>query len=155
MNTRTSILALAALAAVATTALAPTSASAHFGGGGHFGGGHFGGGHFGGGHWGGGHWGGNHWGFGWSRPYYRNNWYAGWHRPFYYGYGSNYYGGSSYAGAPVQPDAQPVANQNCLSKSYQQDGSVVFADNCTQEAAVSSPEGPPQGPPPGPRQPRY
>jgi hypothetical protein len=189
MITRTSILAMAALAAITTTALVPTSASAHghFGGG-HFGGGHFGGGHFGGGHWGGGHWGGNHWGgnrwggnhwggnrwgnhwgnhWGGNRWGYWNGWnrywYPRWHRPYYYGYNS--YGTPSYSSGPttMQQDSQPSTqsymqsgpSQNCLSKNYLQDGSVVFADNCTKETAISGPEGPKpdqqQGPMPEPK----
>ena len=43
----------------------------------------------------------------------------------------------SYASAP-----EPC---NCLSKSYAQDGSVVFTDNCTKETAMAAPAGWQQG----------
>jgi hypothetical protein len=46
----------------------------------------------------------------------------------------------SYAVAPVQTYAQPAAAPcTCLTKSYMQDGSVVFADNCTKEQAMAAP----------------
>jgi hypothetical protein len=47
---------------------------------------------------------------------------------------------ASYVSAPVQRYAQPVAGPcTCLTKSYMQDGSVVFADNCTKEQAMAGP----------------
>jgi hypothetical protein len=65
-------------------------------------------------------------------------------------YGSSYSDAPSYYGVRTasQPDAPPPVSQSCLSKSYLQDGTVVFADNCTKEIATSGPEGPPPGPPP-------
>ena len=57
---------------------------------------------------------------------------------------------TTYAPAPqtyVQPTAQSYASEpcNCLTKSYMQDGSVVFADNCTKETAMAAPAGWQQG----------
>jgi len=42
----------------------------------------------------------------------------------------------TYAPAPTQPVSQ---NCNCLTKSYMQDGSVVFTDVCTRETAMAAP----------------
>jgi hypothetical protein len=56
---------------------------------------------------------------------------------------------TTYAPAPqtyVQPTVQtyasapPPAPCTCLTKSYAQDGSVLFADNCTKESAVAAPQ---------------
>jgi hypothetical protein len=56
---------------------------------------------------------------------------------------------TTYAPAPqtyVQPTVQtyasapPPAPCTCLTKSYAQDGSVMFADNCTKESAVAAPQ---------------
>jgi hypothetical protein len=63
---------------------------------------------------------------------------------------------ATYAPAPapqtyVQPTVQtyaaapPPAPCTCLTKSYAQDGSVMFADNCTKESAVAAPAGWQQG----------
>jgi hypothetical protein len=49
---------------------------------------------------------------------------------------------STYTQAPAQPVSQSC---NCLTKSYMQDGSVVFTDVCTKEAAMAAPAGSPQG----------
>jgi len=47
----------------------------------------------------------------------------------------------AYTPAPVQPSASQ--NCNCLSKSYLQDGTVAFYDRCTNETASTAPQ--PQG----------
>jgi hypothetical protein len=56
---------------------------------------------------------------------------------------------TTYAPAPqtyVAPTVQtyapapPPAPCTCLTKSYAQDGSVMFADNCTKESAVAAPQ---------------
>jgi hypothetical protein len=66
-------------------------------------------------------------------------------------HGCGYRYGVGYGSAPVQPYATPVqtyvspvspapaANQNCLSKTYQQDGSALFSDSCTGEQAATAP----------------
>jgi hypothetical protein len=46
------------------------------------------------------------------------------------------------APVPTYTQAQPVSqNCNCLTKSYMQDGSVVFTDVCTKETAMAAPAG--------------
>jgi hypothetical protein len=45
----------------------------------------------------------------------------------------------------TQAPAQPVGNCNCLTKSYMQDGTVVFADVCTKETAMALPASYQQG----------
>ena len=180
------ILTLATAATIAASALASTAADARggFGGGGFGGGGHGGGGFarvggFGGGHFGGGHFGGvgrvgrisafhfpghnlghfQHWQH-WSHwhPHHRWFWRDG--RWFY---GDDYVGGD-YA-QPVAAYSAPAVSTpgpcTCLTKSYTQDGMVVFADLCTKESAAAPVDGrsadatPPQGPsgPPAPSAP--
>jgi hypothetical protein len=218
LNTRTSILALAACTLVAATALAPTSASAWSGVG-----------HRPAANWGSGgttaarpsqaSWTGN----GMSRmPASTNSWQSHqsswvgyhpswhpswrptyntgtsyWHRPATYWTGSNSYGSTyapapsyyapapvtyaptTYAPAPVTyapapttyaptpavyaptpayaPPAPayapapaaytpppPAQGCNCLSKTYMQDGTAVFSDNCTKETAMVAPAAPQQ-----------
>jgi hypothetical protein len=182
MLNRSSIFALAAVAAIAAAALAPTSASAMRGG---FGGGGFGGGHsFGGGGVGrsasfgrissvgrGPIGGGRTGGFGhfhdrlsgntlcaidrcgpprppcfvrcgghlpppivwWHHPHH--DWYVGWHHPHF-----------GVADVPAAVDtavdtaAVPAAPCNCLTKQYLDDGSVLFQDICTKEAALATPD---------------
>lgn len=56
------------------------------------------------------------------------------------------------ADVPVAPAADPVAANpagNCLTKTYTDNGLVVFADTCTKEAA-SAPAGDPPAPKPVP-----
>jgi hypothetical protein len=36
--------------------------------------------------------------------------------------------------------AAPAGNCNCLTKQYIEDGSVLFTDLCTKEAALASPD---------------
>ena len=48
----------------------------------------------------------------------------------------------TYSQAPAQPVSQ---NCNCVSKSYLQDGTVVFTDICTKETAMAAPAGWQQG----------
>lgn len=174
MFIRKTILAATAVASLATAALAPTSASAWGHWGGHWGGGHWG--HWGGGHWG--HWGGGHWGH-WGGWGHWAHWghgcgWGGYCGPHGWGprypivtgggyYGGGYSGGGTYGGAPAYAlrtgtDAAPAPGPGCLTKSYLQDGSVVFTDTCTKESAIApsddtqhpqaGPQGGPQG---GPR----
>jgi hypothetical protein len=166
------ILTLATAATIAASALASGAADARgFGGGGGFGGGHgsLGGGsfarvgHFSGvgrvgrisqfhftghnpghfQHWQ--HWSHSHW------PYH-HRWYRRDGRWFY---GDDYVGGG-YA-QPVAGYSAPAVSTpgpcTCLTKSYTQDGMVVFADLCTKESAAAPVDGrsadaapvPPQG----------
>ncbi|HLH87839.1 MAG TPA: hypothetical protein VKX28_05220 [Xanthobacteraceae bacterium] len=163
---RTSLFAIVATAAIAVSALTPTNASAwgHFGGGlrgglhGHYGY------HFGGsyhhfpyrfGHWGYGRY---HWGFGgyrfgygyrWWYPRFGNCWRFGWcyphPRPIIGGPGVGAV--ATTAAAMAAPVQQPVAQQpNCLVKQYLPNGAVAFADVCTQEQAIATPNGAPNMP---------
>jgi hypothetical protein len=175
------ILTLATAATIAASALASSAADARgfggggggFGGGGHsFGGGSFahvggfGGGHFGGGHIGSigrvgrisqfhfnghnpGHF--QHWSH-WQWPHH-HRWYWRDGRWFY---GEDYVGGGGYAQPVAAYSARAVSTPGpctCLTKSYTQDGMVVFADLCTKESAAAPVNGrsaeatpmPPQG----------
>jgi len=140
----------------------------HFGGG-HFGGGHFGGGHFGGGHFyamshgpvGHSHIGHSrfigHRPFGHGPRFARGHFYhpCGFHHcgPRYGGWWRHYHrpywvypvGGAVVADTAAEPaEAAPVAGNpsdcNCLTKTYLPDGSVMFRDMCTKEAAVATPD---------------
>jgi hypothetical protein len=42
--------------------------------------------------------------------------------------------------APVATAASPTAPCNCLTKQYLDDGSVLFQDICTKEAAMATPD---------------
>jgi len=142
MKTRTSLLALAATAALALSALTPTNASAW----GRFGGWH--GYHHGfhgyrHGFYGYHHafWGRYHW---WPYRWYpRWRWYP---RPIIYGAvgAGAAYAVAAPAVAPAAPAAQPTGS--CLTKNYLPNGSVMFADMCTQEQAVAPTNGPPAQP---------
>jgi hypothetical protein len=147
MLNRKSILALAALATLGAAILAPTSASALGGRGfGNGGGGHvMNGGGGGGGHinLGGGrgtigsvglirppifvpHWRHHHW----PRPIL----WTGWHRP-------HYVIDQVVNERVVAPTTLvKTENCNCLTKEYLPDGSVMFKDLCTKEAAIATPE---------------
>jgi hypothetical protein len=57
----------------------------------------------------------------------------------------------TYTAAPAQPVSQ---NCNCVTKSYMQDGTVVFTDVCTKETAMAAPAGWQQGQP-APQQSTY
>ena len=152
MKTRASILALAATAALGLSALTPTDASAWgFHGGGFRGGYHFG--HFG--HWGGfGHYGWRGYGYGFRHAYWGGyRWWPRWRfypRPIIYG---GLGGGAAFAATGPAPAAAPQAAApqapaNCLTKSYLPNGTVMFADMCTQEQGVGPVNGAqPQGQP--------
>jgi hypothetical protein len=145
------ILTLATAATIAVSALASSAADAHGFGGGGFGGGHGGGfgrmggggfghfGHFGHssfyrpGRWG--HW--NHW----SHWNHWRHWRYYHHRWYWPGYGYGVYGGLAPVGAFSGPIATPTPGPcTCLTKTYTQDGLVVFADLCTKDSA-SAPVG--------------
>ena len=148
------ILTLATAATIAVSALASSAADAHEFGGGGFGGGHGGGfgrmggggfGHFGHlghssfyrpGRWG--HW--NHWSH-WNHWNHWRHWGYYHHRWYWPGYGYGVYGGLAPVGAVSGPIANPTPGPcTCLTKTYTQDGLVVFADLCTKELA-SAPVG--------------
>jgi len=145
------ILTLATAATIAVSALASSAADAHGFGGGGFGGGHGGGfgrmggggfGHFGHssfyrpGRWG--HW--NHWSH-WNHWNHWRHWGYYHHRWYWPGYGYGVYGGLAPVGAVSGPIANPTPGPcTCLTKTYTQDGLVVFADLCTKESA-SAPVG--------------
>jgi hypothetical protein len=149
MKTRMALLALAATATLATSALTPTQASAWG----------FHGGFRAGCCWRGGFhpgffhpglrfgWGFRHayWGIyhPWPRVYPRWGWYPRWHwypRPVVYGA----VGAAAVAAATVPvaaPAAAPAPQPNCLTKQYLPNGAVEFADVCTQEQAIGTPNG--------------
>jgi hypothetical protein len=156
------IFSLAAAATIAAAAtLASSAADARgFGGGGGFGGGHFGGGGggfarssgFGGNHFAGRSFGGNHFA---GRNFTRfnpirggypghNHWAWHHHRHWFWRDGRWFYGDGDYGvDGGVDAAVAPVATPGpctCLTKTYTQDGLVVFADVCTKEAA-SAPVG--------------
>jgi hypothetical protein len=152
-------LATATVIAAAAT-LASSAADARGFGGGGFGGGHFGGGGFARGGFGGGHFarggfGGNHFAgrnFGRFNPIRggfpgHNHWAWHHHRHWFWRDGRWFYGDGDYGvDAPVAPVATP-GPCTCLTKTYTQDGLVVFADVCTKEAA-SAPVGGTEAAPP-------
>ena len=133
----------ASLAAVAMIVSLGTSTALARGGGGHgggFGGSHFGGTHFGGSRFAGTHFGGR----GIGRGYPGRGWgrWAGWHHRWYWRDGRWFYGDYGVDGG-VDAAVAPVTTPGpctCLTKTYTQDGLVVFADVCTKEAA-SAPVG--------------
>src|ERR1700722_7867891 len=142
------ILTLATAATIAVSALASSAADAHGFGGGGFGGGHGGGfGRMGGGGFGHssfyrpgrwGHW--NHWSH-WNHWNHWRHWGYYHHRWYWPGYGYGVYGGLAPVGAVSGPIANPTPGPcTCLTKTYTQDGLVVFADLCTKESA-SAPVG--------------
>jgi hypothetical protein len=63
---------------------------------------------------------------------HRRPWMVWWHQPHY---GVEY----STVSAPVQTATTP-APCNCLTKTYLQDGSVMFKDLCTKEEAMATPD---------------
>jgi len=166
--TRKILCALTAVAALGIAALAPTSTSAFRGGGGgsHGGGGFHGGFHGGGGFRGGfhgghasfargpGHFGhapafgrfgrGHYNHFAHNHFHYHWAWWRHYHRP-YWVYPVAGVGEVDAAVAQPVVAAQPAAavannNCNCLTKNYLPDGSLMFKDLCTQEAAVATPD---------------
>ena len=137
MSTRTSFLALAAITSLGVAALAPTTASA-FGGHGFARGGHFGHARVGIGiraiH----------------RPiisHVRPHWHWHWRHHRYYpvpvAVGAAAVGGAVYA-------ASRPTTCTCLTKEYLPDGSVLFKDVCTHEAAMQPANAQAQAPAPAP-----
>jgi hypothetical protein len=150
MLNRKIIFALTALASLGAAVLSSTSASAL---GGHGFGGGFSGRGMGGGHSIGGlghvNLGGGHINFRpnfrpirprppifvrWPRP---GIWWTHWHRPHYL---IDPVVTERVVGGTVAPRMVQTDNCNCLTKEYLQDGSVMFKDLCTKEAAVATPD---------------
>jgi hypothetical protein len=96
------------------------------------------------------------------RPHFPVNRFSNVHlhypHPRYYGGGYAVYQGGGYAPSVVDytppapayvapapayvapaPSYTPPAQSSCLSKTYQQDGSVLFTDSCTGEQAAAAP----------------
>jgi hypothetical protein len=91
----------------------------------------------------------------WHHPFWHRDYehyeHPFWHRDYgrWFGYGRGVYGGIETAqvgggysvGGSYQPSsggtaAAPAAPCNCLTKQYLPDGSVLFQDICTREAAT-------------------
>jgi hypothetical protein len=71
-------------------------------------------------------------------PGHHHHWppiYVGWHHP-HWGVGVDV---ETTAVDAVEPVAAPAAPCNCLTKQYLPDGSVLFKDLCTKEAALATP----------------
>jgi hypothetical protein len=69
----------------------------------------------------------------WHHPHH--DWYIGWHHP--------HWGVADVPAAidtAVDTAATPAAPCNCLTKQYLDDGSVLFQDICTKEAALATPD---------------
>ena len=158
---RKTILNLAAAVTIGAASLASGSTYARgFGGG--FGGGHFGGGHFGGGHFGGGNHfaGGSHFSGrggrlipilnpghhpGWpghpGHPHFPGGgWVWNHHHHWHWAFrgGSWVYIDDMIVGGAVDVSTPAPDLCTCLTKTYTQNGLVVFADICTKEAASAS-----------------
>jgi hypothetical protein len=143
MIRKSTILALAAVASLGALAMSTTSASAfHFGGGGA----RIGGAHVGGLHLGGARVAGPHIGFRQNFAFRRivrvwpphHHWHWRWHfahRPYWIA--------PVVATSVVRPySVAPTGTCNCLTKSYTQEGAVVFKDVCTNEMAMNPPVSP-------------
>jgi hypothetical protein len=142
MIRKSTILSLAAAATLGVLAMSTTSASAfHFGGGGggaRVGGMHFGGAHFGGARFSGAHFA-FHRNFAFRRvvrifPHY--HWHWRWHFVRH-----PYWVAPIVGTSVVRPvyASNPTPTCNCLTKSYTQEGAVVFKDLCTKEMAMNPP----------------
>jgi hypothetical protein len=155
MFRKSTILSLAAAATLGVLAISTTSASAF-----HFGGGARGGGMHGGMHGGGMHFGAArvgaphfairrnfalrrfgfpklhphhiHWGWWWHHHHHRHHWV--WGAPVIIG-GVSYAAATNYSSAP----APAYKTCNCLTKTYTQEGAVLFKDLCTNETAMNPP----------------
>ncbi len=125
MSIKSTLLALAAVAALGTTALTAITSSADaksF----HKGGGHHGGVHFKGGH-------GKH--FGHGHHVHRHG-----HRHWRHRHVHIYPRPVIYSAAPAVYAAKPAVNPcTCLTKEYTPEGAVLFKDICTNEAAINPP----------------
>jgi hypothetical protein len=71
-------------------------------------------------------------------PHHPPHWWHHHHGSHGWAYGTDYDGGYAAVG---DAGAAPVGTcpGNCLSKSYLEDGTVVFNDRCTHESATAAP----------------
>ena len=130
MFKRMTLAAFASTAILSLAALSPASAQHHAGGGGMH---HPGGGGF--------HPGGNHsdW-WRWRIHHHPRWWRWHWrHAPYSQvfvepGYSTSYVAPTYATSAPA---AVATCPSNCLKKQYQEDGSVLFYDQCTNESATA------------------
>ena len=144
MFRKSTILSLAAAATLGVLAISTTSASAfHFGGGVRGGGMHFSAARVGPSH------------FAFHRNFaFRRFNFARFHRPHRIHWGWWWWhhhrhhwawgvpvvaGGVTYAAAPSYSTAPTYRTCNCLTKTYTQEGAVVFKDLCTNEMAMNPP----------------
>jgi hypothetical protein len=73
----------------------------------------------------------------WWPPYHHDHpWWIKFHHP-HWGVGEY---DTTLVTAPVDAAATPTAPCNCLTKQYLDDGSVLFQDICTKEAALATPD---------------
>jgi hypothetical protein len=129
---RTSFLALAAIASIGAAALITSASSADargFGGGFSRGGGiHFGGFRSSSRHAGLRFHHRRHW------QHHHRPWQVRWHRPWIYGVGTAAIAAPAYAAVAPKPAAGPCT---CLTKEYTKENLVVFKDRCTKETAAA------------------
>ena len=142
-------LATAATIAAAATLASSAADARGFGGGGFGGGGHFGGGGFSRGSFGGSHFvGGNHFGGRGFAGFHPRGPRPGWGHPVRWTHYHNHrwfwrdgrWIDGEVGGYDAPAPVAAVGPCTCLTKTYTQDGLVVFADVCTKEAA-SAPVG--------------
>jgi hypothetical protein len=72
----------------------------------------------------------------WPPHHHDHPWWITFHHP-HWGVGEY---DTTLVTAPVDTAATPTAPCNCLTKQYLDDGSVLFQDICTKEAAMATPD---------------
>jgi hypothetical protein len=72
----------------------------------------------------------------WPSHHHDHPWWITFHHP-HWGVGEY---DTTLVTAPVDTAATPTAPCNCLTKQYLDDGSVLFQDICTKEAAMATPD---------------
>ncbi len=89
-------------------------------------------------------------------PTFNPHWH--WHPHWYWGWRRHFWIAPVVAGgvAATYAATAPASNNcNCLTKTYTQDGAVVFKDVCTNEMAMNPPAGPATGDTAQPQQQGY